>query len=182
MLPSWKRFSNNSNRSHHEFTHLDRRHEWCDRRMGTNQHFIRSILAIMKQGGVKCSDGTTLQVKPILTGRNAAKLKHLAQTVASSVIGSHVDYSTDVDQVFADASTDIVFDASGTLQRAGVIAKAVEHGKAFIARSRSPPTCRRQRESQIKSKRRASRTVWFRQAVVARNSQTADAARSRFLW
>ncbi len=74
-------------------------------RMGTNQHFIRSILAIMKQGGVKCSDGTTLQVKPILTGRNAAKLKHLAQHVASSVIGSHVDYSTDVDQVFADAAT-----------------------------------------------------------------------------
>lgn len=99
-------------------------------RMGTNQHFIRSILAIMKQGGVKCADGTTLQVKPILTGRNEAKLRHLAHHVASSVIGSAVDYSTDIDQVFADACTDIVFDASGTLQRAGVIAKAAEHGKA----------------------------------------------------
>ncbi len=99
-------------------------------RMGTNQHFIRSILAIMKQGGVKCSDGTTLQVKPILTGRNEAKLRHLAHHIASSVIDSHVDYSTDVDQVFADSATDIVFDASGTLQRAGVIAKAVEYGKA----------------------------------------------------
>lgn len=100
-------------------------------RMGTNQHFIRSILAIMKQGGVKCSDGTRLQVKPILLGRSEDKLKHLAEVVAPSVIGAKVDYSKDVDGTIADKNVDIVFDASGTLQRAGVIAKAVENHKAI---------------------------------------------------
>jgi len=98
-------------------------------RMGTNQHFIRSILAIMKQGGVKCSSGQKIQVKPILIGRSADKLRHLAETVAPSIIGSKVEFSTDVDEVIADKSTDVVFDASGTLQRAGVIAKAVDKAK-----------------------------------------------------
>jgi len=100
-------------------------------RMGTNQHFIRSILAIMKQGGVNCSDGTKVQVKPILIGRSESKLRHLAEVVAPSVIGTKVDFSTDVDGTIASKGVDIVFDASGTLQRASVIAKAVEHGKAI---------------------------------------------------
>jgi hypothetical protein len=47
-------------------------------RMGTNQHLVRSILAIMKQGGVKVSDDLVLMPDPILTGRNANKLKRLA--------------------------------------------------------------------------------------------------------
>ena len=42
--------------------------------MGTNQHLIRSILAIMQQGGVKVSDELRLMPDPILTGRNADKL------------------------------------------------------------------------------------------------------------
>ena len=100
-------------------------------RMGTNQHFLRSILAIMKQGGVSCSDGRRLQVRPILLGRSAEKLRHLAEKIAPSVIGSNVDYSTDVDGVISASEVDIVFDASGTLQRAGVVAKAVENGKAI---------------------------------------------------
>ena len=44
-------------------------------RMGTNQHLIRSILAIMKQGGVKVSDELRLMPEPILTGRNADRLR-----------------------------------------------------------------------------------------------------------
>ena len=100
-------------------------------RMGKNQHFTRSILAIMSQGGVKCASGKTLQVRPILLGRSEEKLRHLAESVAPSVIGSNVDFSTDVDGVIADKDVDIVFDASGTLQRAGVVAKAAENGKAI---------------------------------------------------
>ncbi len=98
-------------------------------RMGTNQHYIRSILAIIKQGGVVCSDGQKIQVKPILLGRSAEKLRHLAEHVAFPIIGRNVEYSTDVDRVIADQNTDIVFDASGTLQRGGVIAKAVDNNK-----------------------------------------------------
>ena len=47
-------------------------------RMGTNQHLVRSILEIRKQGGVKLKDGTRLMPDPLLVGRNAGKLKELA--------------------------------------------------------------------------------------------------------
>ena len=47
-------------------------------RMGTNQHYIRSILAIRKQGGVKITDGEYIMPDPILVGRNEAKLRQLA--------------------------------------------------------------------------------------------------------
>ena len=39
-------------------------------RMGTNQHLERSILAIIKQGGIWVSDDLVLMPEPILTGRN----------------------------------------------------------------------------------------------------------------
>ena len=48
-------------------------------RMGTNQHLVRSVLEIMKQGGVALKDGTRLMPDPILVGRNATKLEPLAR-------------------------------------------------------------------------------------------------------
>ena len=47
-------------------------------RMGLNQHLVRSILAIRKQGGVALADGSRLIPDPILVGRNAAKLEQIA--------------------------------------------------------------------------------------------------------
>ena len=47
-------------------------------RMGTNQHYIRSILAIIQQGGVRIGDGKAIVPEPILVGRNEAKLAELA--------------------------------------------------------------------------------------------------------
>ena len=43
-------------------------------RMGTNQHLIRSILAIRADGGVPLADGTRVIPAPILVGRNSSKL------------------------------------------------------------------------------------------------------------
>ena len=48
-------------------------------RMGLNQHLVRSILAIRKQGGVALADGSRLMPDPILVGRNAAKLEQIAE-------------------------------------------------------------------------------------------------------
>ncbi len=96
-------------------------------RMGTNQHLIRSILAIIQQGGVKVSPDLTLMPDPILTGRNANKLQALADAhgglryttdVQGALDGKHGDY-------------EVFFDASGTLQRAGFIEMAVKAGKAI---------------------------------------------------
>ena len=42
-------------------------------RMGTNQHLIRSIDAIIKQGGVRVSAEETIMPDPILVGCSEAK-------------------------------------------------------------------------------------------------------------
>ncbi|MEK7413478.1 MAG: Gfo/Idh/MocA family oxidoreductase [Planctomycetota bacterium] len=99
-------------------------------RMGTNQHLVRSILAIMKQGGVKVSDDLTLMPKPILTGRSEAKLRALSAKYSDAQTGP-IAFTTNLDQVLADPSYEIFFDSSGTLQRAGFIEKAVKAKKAI---------------------------------------------------
>ncbi len=98
-------------------------------RMGTNQHLVRSILAIMRQGGIKVSDDLTLMPDPILTGRNANKLQALADKHSCEKTGK-LRISTEVDKVIADPAYPIFFDASGTLQRAGFIEQAVKAKKA----------------------------------------------------
>lgn len=100
-------------------------------RMGTNQHLIRSILAIIKQGGVKVSDKLTLMPEPILTGRSESKLRELAETVAQREIGRSLPYTTNLDHALGDDENQVFFDASGTLQRAGFIEKAVKAKKAI---------------------------------------------------
>lgn len=93
-------------------------------RMGMNQHLIRSILAIMQQGGVKVSDDLTLMPDPILTGRSEDKLRALAKKHGVA------KYSTDLDAALADPAYEIFFDASGTLQRARFVEMAVKARKA----------------------------------------------------
>jgi predicted dehydrogenase len=94
-------------------------------RMGTNQHLIRSILAIRQQGGVKINDQLTLMPDPILTGRNAQKLRQLAERTGVE------KYTTDLQSALNDPYYEIFFDASGTLQRAGFVERASQAGKAI---------------------------------------------------
>ena len=100
-------------------------------RMGKNQHLIRSILAIMRHGGVKLSSGEVQPIHPILVGRSEDKLKQLAEEVATKEIGKAIDWTTDLDGVLADSSVDIFFDAASTQMRAGLLKKAIENGKAI---------------------------------------------------
>jgi predicted dehydrogenase len=92
-------------------------------RMGTNQHFIRSILAIRAQGGVKIRDGETIMPEPILVGRNEAKLAQLA------AMGEGVRYTTDLDSALADPRNTIYFDAQVTGRRCEGVRKAIAAGK-----------------------------------------------------
>ena len=94
-------------------------------RMGTNQHLIRSIKAIRDQGGLRVSDDLTLMPDPILTGRNHDKLAALSARTGIS------RFTTDIDAALANPDDEIFFDASGTLQRAGFVEKAVKAGKAI---------------------------------------------------
>jgi predicted dehydrogenase len=99
-------------------------------RMGTNQHLVRSILAIMRQGGIKVSDELTLMPDPILTGRSENKLKDLSEKHSCEKTGK-LKYSTDLAKVIADPAYPIFFDSSGTLQRAGFIEQAVKAKKSI---------------------------------------------------
>ncbi|MGC6427238.1 MAG: Gfo/Idh/MocA family protein [Akkermansiaceae bacterium] len=92
-------------------------------RMGTNQHLVRSILAIREQGGVTLSDGTLLMPDPILTGRNEDKLRALAQEHGVE------KFTTDLDSVLADPYYELFFDASGTPYRIPFLERAIAAGK-----------------------------------------------------
>ena len=95
-------------------------------RMGTNQHLLRSIKAIIDQGGIKLGDAERIMPDPILTGRNQAKLK---ECVAKS--GLDLPVSTDLDAVLANPDYPIFFDASLTQLRGGFVERAVAAGKAI---------------------------------------------------
>lgn len=99
-------------------------------RMGTNQHLIRSILAIVRQGGVKLSTGQWQPIEPILAGRDAEKLKRLAEAVAVQEIGRSIEWTTDLNSVLEDKSIGIFFDASSTQMRPELLRKAMQKGKS----------------------------------------------------
>ena len=95
-------------------------------RMGTNQHLIRSICAIIKQGGIAVSPDLTLTVEPLLTGRNEDKLRPLAEQHGRDAIGEPFPYTTDVAGALEGKHGDysVFFDASGPLQREGFVEMA----------------------------------------------------------
>ena len=92
-------------------------------RMGMNQHLIRSIVAIRKEGGVMLSNGDRVMPDPILVGRNAEKIEHLAKTHG---IGR---WTTDLDEALKNAGDTVFFDAGTTQMRPTLLAKAVRAGK-----------------------------------------------------
>ncbi|HXE55264.1 MAG TPA: Gfo/Idh/MocA family oxidoreductase [Tepidisphaeraceae bacterium] len=100
-------------------------------RMGTNQHLVRSILAIIRQGGIKVSDDLRLMPDPILTGRNPEKLRSLSETHGPPTIGKPLRWTTDLNAPLADKQYQVFFDASGTLQRGPFVEMAVKAGKAI---------------------------------------------------
>jgi predicted dehydrogenase len=92
-------------------------------RMGTNQHLIRSIDAIIKQGGVRVSSNEVIMPDPILVGRNEDKLRELCART------SVTKFTTDLDKVLADKSYSVYFDSQTTGRRADAVRKAVAAGK-----------------------------------------------------
>jgi predicted dehydrogenase len=92
-------------------------------RMGTNQHLLRSITEIIKQGGVRISSDESIIPDPILIGRDENKLQKLC------VMSGVKKMSTSLDQALADPGNIIYFDAQITGMRAEGIRKAVKAGK-----------------------------------------------------
>jgi len=92
-------------------------------RMGTNQHLLRSVAQIIRQGGVKINSGEVIMPDPILIGRDAAKLEKLCEQSGVKKM------STDLDKALADPHNIIYFDAQTTGRRAEGVRKAVKAGK-----------------------------------------------------
>ena len=92
-------------------------------RMGLNQHLIRSILAIRRQGGVLLADGSRLMPDPVLVGRDEQKLRTLAETHGIS------RYTTDLESALANPDDTIYFDATLTNLRAPNVRRAIELSK-----------------------------------------------------
>lgn len=92
-------------------------------RMGTNQHLMRSIVAIIQQGGVMLNSAERILPEVVLVGRNENKLKALAERAGIS------EWTTDLDAVLADSKYSVYFDAQTTGRRAAAIKKAVAAGK-----------------------------------------------------
>jgi predicted dehydrogenase len=80
-------------------------------RMGTNQHLLRSIKAIIDQGGVRLDGGDVILPDPILVGRNEAKLAELAARAGVK------RFTTDLGRALANPADQIYFDATLTGQR-----------------------------------------------------------------
>ncbi len=92
-------------------------------RMGTNQHLVRSIDAIIKQGGVKISPTEVIMPEAVLVGRNEVKLKELTERTSVK------RYTTDLDAVMGDPQYSIYFDAQSTLRRFEAVKQAAAAGK-----------------------------------------------------
>ncbi|MFO1293091.1 MAG: Gfo/Idh/MocA family oxidoreductase [Rubrivivax sp.] len=92
-------------------------------RMGTNQHLVRSIVAIRRQGGVLLANGERVLPDPLLIGRDGARVEALARAHGIARWG------TDLDAALASKSDTVFFDAGTTQMRPALLAKALRAGK-----------------------------------------------------
>jgi predicted dehydrogenase len=92
-------------------------------RMGMNQHLIRSILEIRKQGGLALKDGTRLMPDPILVGRSLEKVGKLAKQHGIE------RFSADLKSALQSKDDAIFFDAASTQLRPKLLKQAIAAGK-----------------------------------------------------
>jgi predicted dehydrogenase len=92
-------------------------------RMGLNQHLRRSIWAIIKQGGLKLSASEVIMPKPILVGRNAAKLAEISAECGG------LPFTTNLDEALGNKEYSVYFDSQTTDRRAADVKRAIAAGK-----------------------------------------------------
>src|SRR4051812_149509 len=94
-------------------------------RMGYRQHLIRSILALREEGGILLSDGSRVQLDPLLVGRSEARLAEIAKRHGID------DYPPALAAALADPRWEIYSDFLVTQARPAALRKAIAAGKAI---------------------------------------------------
>jgi predicted dehydrogenase len=92
-------------------------------RMGLNQHLVRSIVAIRREGGVALANGERVLPDPILVGRNAEKVAAIAREHGIE------RWTTDLDAALANPADTVFFDSATTQMRSELLTRAIEAGK-----------------------------------------------------
>ncbi|MDZ4700064.1 MAG: Gfo/Idh/MocA family oxidoreductase [Rhodothermales bacterium] len=105
-------------------------------RMGTNQHLMRSLVAIRKEGGIPISETEVIFPEPLLIGRNSVKLERLAHQAG-------IDrWSTDLVSALADPAYSVYFDAQTTTRRVEAVRLAIAAGKHIYCEKPTAMTAR----------------------------------------
>lgn len=92
-------------------------------RMGLNQHLVRSILEIRKNGGVNLPDGSVLMPDPILLGRNEEKLRAISNQYGG------LRWGVDIAECLANPDDTVYFDSGTTALREKNVLQAIKAGK-----------------------------------------------------
>jgi predicted dehydrogenase len=88
-------------------------------RMGLNQHLRRSLWPIMQAGGLRLGDAEAILPKPLLVGRNPAKLEAISKEFGG------LPWTTDLSKALADPAYTVYFDAQTTDRRAEAVRQAI---------------------------------------------------------
>ena len=92
-------------------------------RMGMNQHLLRSIVEIRREGGVALRNGNRILPDPILVGRNADKLEALARAHGIE------RWTTNLGKALRNPADTLFFDAATTQLRPRLLKRAIAAGK-----------------------------------------------------
>jgi predicted dehydrogenase len=92
-------------------------------RMGTNQHLVRSIVAIREAGRRALDDDTVIWPEPVLVGRNEAKLRRLAEAHGG------LRWTTDLDACLRRPRAHRLLRRADTGRRAPAVRAAIAAGK-----------------------------------------------------
>ena len=103
-------------------------------RMGYNQHLVRSIQAIIQDGGLLLSNGDRLLPDPILVGRNGKKMEALAKEQGIA------RWSDNIEKCLANTEDTLFFDAGTTQMRSDLLSRAIQAGKHVYCEKPSADT------------------------------------------
>jgi predicted dehydrogenase len=92
-------------------------------RLGTNQHLVRSLLAIRLEGGLVLQNADRLMPEPVLLGRSPEKLAALAAAHGG------LKWSADAAATLADNTINVYFDVAATGGRLERALRAIAAGK-----------------------------------------------------